>query len=439
MMIEVEACPEYDKRAALRKALESQTFARSEQLKSFLRYVCEAEFRGASGGLTEYVIGVEVLHRPNTYSPAEDSSVRTRAYDLRQKLEKLYSGELQQEPVHIVIPKGSYAPQFVRVGPPPAEPPIPALSPPAEIETAIPTAPRASKLGLLRTMAALLVAALAGGLAVWSFERTRDITRPDVAPILRQAWEPFAKHNGTALLIAATPLYMVLGPETHTAFHSNTYPAPPEAYPLFQLHRPLPPNSSLGMVFTEDALGVGSMNAVLQTSNVVRALGATPQVLPERPAMMSMLHGRDAILFGAPVDSQAITELMEPLPLSVVYDPGLREFVVADRLSNRVFAPEKQADGDFRSVYGLVTVLNTREGEGGRLGTVIFSGVTSVGTHGAAEFFTSPDSLLALRALFEKQGLHGFPLAYQVVVKCRIENMLLVESAYETHRVLNRR
>ena len=51
-----------------------------------LRFVCEAEMEGRAGDLNEYV---EVLGRPKGYSPAEDSSVRTRAYKLRQKLQKL--------------------------------------------------------------------------------------------------------------------------------------------------------------------------------------------------------------------------------------------------------------------------------------------------------------------------------------------------------------
>ena len=113
-MTEITECTQEDKRLALEHALHSRTFARSEQLRAFLRFVCEAEMRGTGGDLTEYVIGVEVLGRPEGYSPAEDSSVRTRAYELRQKLEKLYSNELQGEAIRIVVPKGAYAPHYVK-------------------------------------------------------------------------------------------------------------------------------------------------------------------------------------------------------------------------------------------------------------------------------------------------------------------------------------
>ncbi len=164
------------------------------------------------------------------------------------------------------------------------------------------------------------------------------------------------------------------------------------------------------MIFTNDALGVGSMNAVVIASNTVRAMGASPQILPERVAMMSVLRGRDTVLFGAPVDSQVISEILDKTPLSVVYDESIREFIVRDRASGKTFSPEKEPNGDFKSVYGLVSVLNNRESDHGRLGMIVFSGITSVGTHGAAEYFTSPRSLKALRGDFcqrRSKGLSG--------------------------------
>jgi hypothetical protein len=372
------------------------------------------------------------LHRPPNYSPSEDSSVRTRAYELRQKLEKLYAEELPTETVRIVIPKGTYTPQFIRSSglvqtfSMEVKPPIPKESPaPIEKRRRTPTA------FILIALIAAAVGYLAG---IKSQKRTAVGTI--LEPIVQEAWKQFAKPNENVLLVAATPLYLVLGPETHQAYKSSIYPAPSEAYPLFREHRPLAPNARLGMIFTKDALGVGSMDAVVIASNTIKALGANSQILPERAAMMSVLHGRDSILFGAPVDSQVISELLEKTPLTVAYDEGVREFVIQDRVKGRKLVPEKDANGDFLTVYGLVTVLNTRESDRGRLGMIVFSGITSVGTHGAAEYFTSPRALKALYALFEQQGLHKFPTAYQVVVKCKFENMLLVSEEYESHRVL---
>ena len=43
-----------------------------------------------------------------------------------------------------------------------------------------------------------------------------------------------------------------------------------------------------------------------------------------------------------------------------------------------------------------------------------------------------------LRTIFAKEGIRGFPPAYQVVVKCKFSNMLLVSYEYYFHRVLQR-
>src|SRR5258706_50349 len=100
------------KRVALDAVLHSHTFARADQLKSFLRYVCEMEFAGRGHELTEYLIGVEALGRPSNYSPGDDSAVRNRAFALRKKLQEFYEHESQDGPIRIELLKGSYCPHF---------------------------------------------------------------------------------------------------------------------------------------------------------------------------------------------------------------------------------------------------------------------------------------------------------------------------------------
>ncbi len=414
-----------EKRRALELVLQSRTFHRAEQLKAFLRYVCEAEMEGRADDLTEYVIGVTVMGRPEGYSPAEDSCVRTRAYELRQKLEKFYSLEAPEAPWQIMLPKGSNVPQYVprrsklihqkAVAAEPAEP------------------ARRGPLGAW--IAGLIFAAMAGG-AVAYLLSSQTAAAPKPSPVLTEAWGPFASPDANAILCVATPLHLTVGPDTHGAFGSPIYPAPPEAYEAFRQHRPLAPGDRLGMVITDNVLGVGTMNAVIAAVNTLRSWGTSYQVLPERVAPISALRNRNAILFGAPVDSDAITKALEKAPLTVDYEPSVREFVVRDRSSGQILAPRKDANGQFLDVYGLITVMYTRESDHGRLGTVVFSGITSTGTHGAAEFFSSPRSMRELLDRLQKQGQRGFPQAYQVVVRCTFSNLLLLTYEYHSHRVL---
>src|ERR1700691_4274654 len=106
--------PDQEKREALEAALGSDTFSRCAQLRAFLRYVCEREMEGRSAELTEYHIAVDVLGRRKDVSLSDDSSVRNRAYELRQRLEKFYSAEDPGTGVRIVIPRGGYVPQYTR-------------------------------------------------------------------------------------------------------------------------------------------------------------------------------------------------------------------------------------------------------------------------------------------------------------------------------------
>jgi hypothetical protein len=106
---------DFEKRAALEQVLQSSTFLRASQVRNFLRYICEMELAGRAAALHEYLIAVEAMGLPTSYSTDDDSSVRRRAYALRQKLDSVYATELAEARVRIEVPKGSYVPRFVQV------------------------------------------------------------------------------------------------------------------------------------------------------------------------------------------------------------------------------------------------------------------------------------------------------------------------------------
>src|SRR5882672_867214 len=101
------------KRHALEQVLQGATFARADQLKRFLRYVCEMEIAGRAQEIKEYSIATEALGRSAAYSPGDGSSVRSRAHALRQKLQEFYELENPEAEIRIELHKGSYIPVFV--------------------------------------------------------------------------------------------------------------------------------------------------------------------------------------------------------------------------------------------------------------------------------------------------------------------------------------
>ena len=79
---------------ALQRVLRSQTFARSERLRSFLKFVVEMEQLGLSHQLKGYTIGIDVFSRSHGFDPGTDPLVRVQA----GKLRKLAWADLRRQP-----------------------------------------------------------------------------------------------------------------------------------------------------------------------------------------------------------------------------------------------------------------------------------------------------------------------------------------------------
>ncbi len=90
----------------------SGPFAESERLRRFLRFTVEQTLQGQADRIKEYLIGVEVFGREESFDPRTDSIVRVQAGKLRARLEKYYATEGSSDPVLIEYPKGSYVPLF---------------------------------------------------------------------------------------------------------------------------------------------------------------------------------------------------------------------------------------------------------------------------------------------------------------------------------------
>lgn len=405
-------------RLAVDELLASGTLSRSEQLRSFLRYVCERTLAGDGKEINEYSVAVEALGKPHEFSPSEDSSVRRSAYELRQKLHKYYESEKPDALIHIELPKGSYTPRFVE----PAPKPLPQLAPQL--------APKLPSHRLVWLLAAALGVSI-GISAALAIVVVRGSAR--VAPVVREAWSPITAAGDRVLISVGTTLHLVVRPYMAVVAEGlPKYPAPPELYPLFRQHRPLPDGVELSMHPVDNSVQLGHSQAVAIAATTLSLLGASYQILPERSASAPALRGRNVVLIADPQNSNNAAERLEATPLTLEYDAAVQDVVVRERAgSHTVWAGKRGQDKRYTEVYGLITVLPAEGEAAGPHHTVIFSGITSVGTHGAAEFFSKPETLNVL-----KTKLPGFPTAYQVVVRCRSNDTLLLSTEYVAHRTI---
>ena len=102
--------------AAIQEALErivaSAVFAHSPRMSRFLRFVVDETVAGRGGDLKEYVVGVRVFDKADSYDPAVNPTVRAEASKLRARLARYYETEGRRDAVIIHVPKGGYSARF---------------------------------------------------------------------------------------------------------------------------------------------------------------------------------------------------------------------------------------------------------------------------------------------------------------------------------------
>jgi hypothetical protein len=407
-----------EKREALDAALNSNTFARSVQLRAFLRYICEREMAGRTEDLSEYQIAVEVLGRPKDFNLTEDSSVRNRAYELRQRLEKYYTSERRDAPVRIQIPRGGYVPFYTRRADDLVEKPAP--SAPATVEAPPEPRPRRRWKALAAVAALCSLAGLATG--IW-------IGKPHPPGILKEAWGPLADPADPALISIATNLYMLVRP--HIAPHRHRYDPPQDAYSLYGSTRPLAPGTPLYMEPALLSVPLAEVAATVTLANTREAFGGSYQLLPESEAPVAALRGRNAMVIGSGTNSQTAGLLLRNLPLTIDYTSDDR-FAVFDRRKppgqDALFISQPTGDPVASSLYGLITVITTSDSSGKPTRTLVVSGSGSAGVQAAVEFFCSADRMREM-----KQRMGGFPPTYQIVVRAKTAGLRLISYEYVMH------
>ena len=419
-----------EKALAAEEVLCSRTFQKSELLIRFLRYICEQERNGQASKISEYGIATEALGRQPDFSPESDSSVRSRAHALRRKLEDCYREELAESALRIVLPKGSYVPEYHVV-----DATEPLVFP--EPTTEAPAATSWWHRPMLRGVALGLLLGVAGSFAALKWRESANL--PEV---LARAWGPLLDPTGEVLLVVGVPKQFWA-----REFPAGVRPRNEKWYPE------LPQDEQLKRWFYQGQLNSGAPGSYLLLhpnvgsplwGDVVAASGAaevltkrgiTHRMLPERVLRPYALRGRSALLFGLPEYSPSLAQVLKSTPFTIQYDPDSKWEAVINRQPKQGEPQVIRRDRP-DSCMGLITVLTETESGGGRARTVGFSGLTSAGTQAALEFFSSPHALSGLWTRFRADGMREWPGSYQVVVEASTDTNLPIKFAYKAHRLI---
>ena len=100
-------------RQHLRDILASDAFKGGKRAQDFLQLIVEHALAGRLDSLRERMLGAEMFGRPIDYDTANDAVVRVKATEVRKRLTQYYQSLSAPPPVRIVLPAGSYLPQFI--------------------------------------------------------------------------------------------------------------------------------------------------------------------------------------------------------------------------------------------------------------------------------------------------------------------------------------
>jgi hypothetical protein len=162
-----------ERRAALNAVLESKEFSRAPALAKLLKYLCEKTFEGRFHEIKEFSVATEVYGRSESFGEKRDSVVRVEVSRLRKRLRSYYEEEGAHQALRIVIPAGTYQPEFEVKTPTIADRS-------AAISTVAPAPPKKRTLIVWAAASVLLTVAVV--LVVIQFPIRRQSQAPSIPP-----------------------------------------------------------------------------------------------------------------------------------------------------------------------------------------------------------------------------------------------------------------
>ena len=422
-----------EKRQALERVIASRTFSRSDQLRSFLRYICEAEFEGRAQELSEYVLGVSVLGRPPSYSPTEDSCVRSRAYELRNKLKSYYRLEAPDDPIQIEIRKGAYIPQFQRTtearpadhAAAPLE--APGLTPPS----AVPASPPAKRTVVRPSIAIVLAALLAAPILYYLYSvrekaGAKGVDPQGWTPEMTTFWKPFL-NNATPLIVSFEIRLFFFSPSTGLVvrdFQTNQSADLPASKPLTQFRAAMKAGELLE---TSDYADFGAVHAAFLLGRLLSPQHNEIGLKHSGSLGWEDLWNSNVIFIGKPNLNPTIRYALKS------GDFADDEFGLVKNLHPLPGeAPEYRSATTHGSgvKYAVITVV---PGPQSVHRVMILSGAGAEFLWALAEFVTDPAHVKELVSHLRLTS-GELPGAFQVVIEATFESNVPINVRYVTHR-----
>src|SRR6266446_8102336 len=96
----------------LDRLLENPYFHKSKRFPVFLRFVVTEVLAGRAERLKERTLGIEAFGKDPNYDTTQDPIVRVTAGEIRKRIAQYYQEPGHEQEIKLLMPSGSYVPQF---------------------------------------------------------------------------------------------------------------------------------------------------------------------------------------------------------------------------------------------------------------------------------------------------------------------------------------
>jgi hypothetical protein len=381
-------------RLLVERILGSVLFRKSHKLAAFLKFICEQQQLGKADTINEQRIGTEVFGRSEGYHMGDDSIVRSQARFLRLRLQEYFATEGRDEPVLLVVPKGSYVPEFHYrdAKPEPTKPEaVPDLmhevvAGPERVEkSSIRSNPRLLILGSVLALCVMIA-------LLWHYRPVSS--QPRKTTVESRFWASIFDPQRPTLLVPADSSLIIIEEITGKEVTPDDYMS--HRY----LYDPPPP----GMGPTWNALrdsqytNMADLNLVARLERIPEAAQGKIQIRFARDVSLKALKESNTIMIGGARSDPWIGLYDSFGHFRVDYDSKAQ----INYVHNRMPGPGEQeryneiGEGTQHLAYGVIAYLPSLDGDGSAL---LVGGTSKAGTEVAAEFLFSSQFATFLRGL----------------------------------------
>ena len=400
----------------VQRIVASRHFHKAPQLREILLYLCRRTLEDGPGTISEHEIGCNVLGRRPDFNSSEDNIVRVQVRHLRKKLEEYFATDGLEEPLILLVPKGSYVPHFEARGSRPARQ-EPAHSDNGHTEVPLPTpvqavvtpSPRTSHLGAVVALLSLLLVSLAITAAV--FWRQKEEALLHAAPTSAEyavpagdaLWSKMFAPGQEVTIVASDTCFVMLQDILDldislSDYLSGQYPAKwISSVPDRRLR------DALQLISLRRYTSLGDMSVAQKVFELGHRYNRTPKIRYARHLDTREFKTGNFVFIGS----------RRGIPWLQLFEPQLNFSFEENRESRKFYFRNKSPHAGEQARYGItsggkstpesyadIAILPNLGGTGFVL---LLSGITMEMTEAAGELVTSPEFSTVLSKMLQSR------------------------------------